>query len=174
MKKKLTRRVLSFVLAIVLMMAVVVPASAATFSWTSGGYNYVATVTEGATLYKYQLMPGTTKTHSGTSRTTLTLPSTTKVTYSASLSDFEYEFRSYLTLALNKTSSLADSRQIGTSNTLYRYVEAGEAAGSYGIYAKITCKNAPWRVDRNSSELITGGTLSYAPTATWTFIFDRT
>ena len=88
MKKKLTRRVLSLVLAIVLMMAVVVPASAATFSWTSGGYNYVATVIEGTTLYKYQLMPGTTKSHSGTSRSTLTLPSTTKVTYNASLSDF--------------------------------------------------------------------------------------
>lgn len=170
---KNTRRIIALCLAIVMMMSMAISASAATQSWTQDGYTYVATVTEGSSFIKYKKMTNSdVVTHTGQARTPITLY-TSSFTYSAPTSEFPYSFRSYLTQALNKTSSLRNSREFSTS-TRTIYVEADHPAGTYTAYASIGCKSAPWNVQRNTTDLVETGTLSYAPTSSCYFVARTT
>lgn len=170
MKKKLTQRVLSFVLAIVLMMSMAITASAATVTWTEGSYTYQAIVTEGATVYKYRDMPnGEQKHHTKNGgRTSLYLASS-YFSISAPTGEFNSTYKSYLVQALNATTNLESSRGYSTTG-LYVYAESDYPTGLYGVTAQVVCKKAPWMIQRNSTDTVDGGTLSYAPTMTCNYL----
>jgi len=165
MKKKLTRRVLSLVLAIVLMMSMAIPASATSVSWTSGSYTYEAIVVEGNTTSVSIEMPNSRAVHNGTTTTTCILSSASNTIFWAPTSQFEAQFRSYLIQALNLTPNLRERRTITFPYSIGFPVEPDKALGTYAVFGKITCGQAPWRVDRNSFDLVVSGTLSYAPNA---------
>ena len=173
MKNK--RRIIALCLAIVLMMSMAITASAATETWTdSNGNSFVATVNEG-NIYtnRYAIMSGTTTYHSGAAGTKVYLYSSSWGSIAASTSEFPAVYRTRLCIALNNTPNLSSSRSFSGQ---YLPFELGDtdAPGNYAVYAKVTCKNAPWYVDKNSFEIVDSGTLSYAPTSNRTFVVKAT
>lgn len=175
MKKKLTRRVLSLVLAIVVMMSMAITASAGTATWTDGTYTYTAVVTESNRSSSDAVvnMPGTETSHeSGNGMTCINLPTSSRATCSAPTSTFPLEHRSYLNLALNRCAYARKSvTVIGNGADYYVYSEKPD--GIYVVSAIVMCYDCYWRIDRNSTDLMVSGTLYQAPTESYAF-FTRT
>lgn len=161
--KKISLRISSLVLFVVLMFSLASPALAASVSWTTNGDSYTATVSAGSARTKNFALTETRAYHKTETTTFFTASATNGTTAYAATSEFAYQFTSYLTNALENTPPLRLVRNVTPTGTVYARVEAGEPSGYYKMYAKVPGNYASWWVDKTNIETIDSGTLSYAP-----------
>ena len=171
MKNK--RRIIALCLAIVMMMSMAITASAASVSWTEGSYSYSAIVTVGSPANDRLFYLAETEAYFSGGPTGMTFVASAVNGTTALASGFNSSYGAKLWTALDNTGTLKYSRTITPETYTYADLAGNSAAGWYGMYAKVQGYSVPWRVERNSSEIVDAGTMDYAPTSSWTPVVRR-